>query len=290
MSVRSRFVLPSSPKPFNIDPMASSSSPPGPLRDADGRAARIGRRLLLAGVGGSLLALPKRAPAFGEEGAFNPRIMLTGGASWEGVRTTAPGRWSDEVVRRTSAPGRLRPTIVQADEPQLLAEPFAVWGRATEVEPLTSREVSGLRQFFAMGGVLFVDDFEPGSGAFGKSARRELARVLPEQAPIPIGPENVVFRSFYLLKRATGRADGPAQLEAIVRAGAVQVVFSSHDVLGALARDTGGTNSLEVSGGERQREQAIRLAVNVALYVLCSNYKDDQVHAEHIMRRRGTAK
>lgn len=238
-----------------------------------------------------MLAAPKRAPAFGEEGAFNPRIVLTGGASWEGVRTTAPARWSDEVVRRTSAPGRLRPTIVQADEPQLLAEPFAIWGGGSDVASLTSREVTGFRQFFAMGGILFVDDFEPEQGSFGKSARRELARVLPEQAPIPIGPENVVFRSFYLLKRAAGRVEGPAQLEAVVRAGAVQVIFSSHDVLGALARDGGGTNSMDVSpGGDRQRELAIRLAVNVALYVLCSNYKDDQVHAEHIMRRRGGGK
>ena len=94
-----------------------------------------------------------------------------------------------------------------------------------------------------------------------------------------------------LLKRAQGRTSAPDQLEAIVRAGAVQAIFSAHDVLGALARDQGGTNSLEVSpGGEPQREQAIRLAVNVALYVLCSNYKDDQVHAEHIMRRRGGPK
>ena len=39
-------------------------------------------------------------------------------------------------------------------------------------------------------------------------------------------------------------------------------------------------------GGEIQREYAIRLAVNIAMYVLCSNYKDDQVHAPFLMRRR----
>ena len=43
-------------------------------------------------------------------------------------------------------------------------------------------------------------------------------------------------------------------------------------------------------GSEAQREEAVRLAVNVAMYVLCSNYKDDQVHAEHLMRRRGSAR
>jgi hypothetical protein len=41
-----------------------------------------------------------------------------------------------------------------------------------------------------------------------------------------------------------------------------------------------------VPGGEIQRERAIRLAVNIAMYVLCSNYKDDQVHAPFLMRRR----
>jgi hypothetical protein len=66
-------------------------------------------------------------------------------------------------------------------------------------------------------------------------------------------------------------------------------VYSSHDLLGALATDAEGTASLEVvPGGEAQREKAIRLAVNLAMYVTCSTYKDDQVHAEHIMRRRGS--
>jgi hypothetical protein len=31
----------------------------------------------------------------------------------------------------------------------------------------------------------------------------------------------------------------------------------------------------------------MRLAVNLAMYVLCLDYKDDQVHAEELMRRRG---
>lgn len=250
-------------------------------------ARSLPRRALLTAAASASLA-PGSAFAFGEEGAFNPRILLTGDAKWEGVRTTAPSRWSDEVVRRTSAPGRLRPTLVHADARELLAEPFVIWGGSADVPALTSREVAGLKQFFAMGGILFVDDFDPDKGAFGKAARREIARALPEQAPIALGTENVLFRSFYLLKRAVGRVEGPAKLEGIVRAGAVQVVFTKHDVLGALARDTGGTDSLEVTpGGDKQREQAIRLAVNVALYVLCSNYKDDQVHSEHIMRRRG---
>ena len=252
------------------------------------------RRAMLQLCAGALVlgAGAEEAHAFGEEGAFHARILLTGNARWEGVRVSAPERWAAEVERRTSAPARRSPTTVRAVDSALLAEPFAVWGGEADVPPLTAREIAGLRRFLALGGVLLVDDFAPageggGGGAFSRTARREIARVLPEGSPIPIGTENVVFRSFYLLRRAVGRVEGPAKLDAIVRAGNVQVIFSSHDLLGALARGPTGLQPLSVlPGGEMQRERAVRLAVNIAMYVLCSNYKDDQVHAPFLMRRR----
>jgi hypothetical protein len=173
----------------------------------------------------------------------------------------------------------------------LLAEPFAIWTGGADVPPLTPREVSNLRRYLNLGGILFVDDQEPRGGAFGRAARRELARVVPEQTPISIGPENVVFRSFYLLRRAAGRVAGPPKLEAVVRGGSVQILLTQHDLLGALSTGAGGVPTMTIDGGgEADREAATRLAVNVAMYVLCSNYKDDQVHAEHLMRRRGSGR
>jgi hypothetical protein len=240
-----------------------------------------------------VLGMPSPVRGFGEEGAFHPRILLTGNARWEGVRTTAPARFARELVQRTSAPARLTPGTVRADDPALLAEPFALWGGSGDVPPLTEREVSGLKRFIALGGVILVDDFGPsggegaGFGTFGRAAKRELARVLPEGSPIAIGTENVVFKSFYLLRRAVGRVEGPPKLEAIIRGGLPQVIFSSHDLMGALARSPSGDSPIAVTpGGEAQREKAVRLAVNIAMYVLCSNYKDDQVHAPFLMRRR----
>jgi hypothetical protein len=252
---------------------------------------RVGRRtavsMLSLVAAGLVCGSSRPALAFGEEGAFNPRVLLTGNARWEGVRTTAPGRWSKELADRTSAPAKLGPGTVRADEPALLAEPFALWGGDAAVPGLTDREVGGLKRFIALGGVLLVDDFAPENGAFLRSVKRELARVLPEGSPIPIGDENVIFRSFYLLRRAEGRIEGPAKLEAIIRAGLPQVIFSAHDLMGALARSPSGIQPIAVTpGGDRQREKAVRLAVNIAMYVLCSSYKDDQVHAPFLMRRR----
>jgi hypothetical protein len=83
---------------------------------------------------------------------------------------------------------------------------------------------------------------------------------------------------------------GPRTLDAIIRGGQTQVIFSSHDIGGALARGaTGAWENPVVPGADIQRERSIRLAVNIAMYVLCSNYMDDQVHAPFLMRRRAGA-
>jgi len=239
------------------------------------------------------LLLPRPARAFGEIGAFDPRALLAGGTTGP-ARASAGVRWSWELVQRTSAPARLKPTQVRADDPGIVDGPFLWWSGEQALTPLTPQEIAGLRRFFALGGILLVDDAGAGDdgrpSGFGRTAREQIARVLPDTSPISLGPDHVLFKSFYLLKRAEGRVAGPRTLEAVVRGGQAQVVFSSHDLGGALARGiTGAWEHPVVPGGDIQRERAIRLAVNIAMYVLCSNYKDDQVHAPFLMRRRAGA-
>jgi hypothetical protein len=238
----------------------------------------------------ALVGTSREAEAFGDEGAFHPRVLLTGASRWDGVRRTGPGRWSWELSRRTSAPAKLVPGTVRADASALLAEPFVIWSGEGPVAPLTFREVEGLRRFILTGGLLFVDDAAPETGVFGKEARREVSRVLEDAIVMPLPANHVVYHSFYLLDRPVGRIEGTKAMDGIVRGGLAQVIFSSHDLLGALARDGSGLSSLAVTpGGDQQRERAIRLAVNLAMYLLCSTYKDDQVHAPHLMRRRAGA-
>jgi len=239
---------------------------------------------------------PGDAFGFGQEGAFDPRVLTTSGRRWEGPRKLGPGRWSWELIRRTSAPARLVPGQVSADDPKLFAEPFAIWAGEEDVPPLSGPELSGLRRFIELGGVLLVDDSDPEGGAFGRAARREIARVIPEVPLVRLSgraaaggaPEHVVFKSYYLVDKPAGRVAGPVHLEALVRGREAQVLFLETDLLGALARRPEG--SWEFPLDADQREQAIRFAVNLAMYVLCSNYKDDQVHAQALMRRRSRAR
>lgn len=247
--------------------------------------------LVALGAGASLVGASDRAAAFGQDGAFNPRPLLVAGAKpFDKDRESALGRWSWELVRCTSAPGRLVIRSIAPDDPKLWNEPFAVWFGSEAVAPLAEAEIRGLRQFFDLGGVLFVDDNNPALGEFGKSARRELARVLPEAPVVPTPPGHVLYKSYYLIPRAVGRVEGPERLHMMRRGRQVSVLFSDHDLLGALARD-GETWALPMQSPDPlARTLAVRFAVNIAMFVLCLDYKDDQVHAEELMRRRGRSR
>jgi len=253
------------------------------------REFRVDRRAFLATTAGVATSLATRSAwSFGDDGAFEPKILSAGGVSGA-ARTTAPARWSAEVEKRTSAPARRTPRVVKATEAALLDGPFAYWSGTGGISSLTSPEIAGLRQFLALGGLLVVDDAEPDVGQFGKDARRELARVLPDASPIAIPVDHVLYRTFYLLKpaRPYGRKAGTASADGIVRAGQLRVIFLAHDLGGALARNALGTWEMTVEpDGDVQRERAIRFAVNIALYALTTNYKDDAVHVPFLMKRK----
>jgi hypothetical protein len=236
-------------------------------------------------------AASRGALAFGDVGAFNPRLIVAGGKRVLAPRSNAASAWSMELINRTSAPARLVPREVPLDKPELCSEPFAVWAGEGDVGGLTSAERRGLGKFIRLGGVLVVDDSNPRDGSFGRSVRRELARILPESPPVRLDASHVIYKTFYIVERPVGRVLGPPTIDAIVRGKNAQVLFLAHDLLGALARsDSGGYSLATEPAGYDQRQNAIRFAVNIAMYVLCSDYKDDQVHAPFLMRRRAQAR
>jgi len=204
----------------------------------------------------------------------------------DSARAEAAARWAWELVRRTSAPARIVTTFVAPDQQELLTEPFVIWAGKEELPPLARSEVRGLRQFLKLGGVMVVDDADPAGGAFTQSVKRELRRVLPESPVVKLDASHVIFKTYYIIDRPVGRELGPPRVEAVVRGKNAQVLLLKHDLLGALARREGAWALPVEPGGEQQRQYAIRLAVNLAMYVLCSDYKDDQVHAPWLMRRR----
>jgi hypothetical protein len=227
-----------------------------------------------------------RAHAIGALGTVDVRGVEYGGGALA-PRPTAAQRLAWEVRQRTSVETRLEPSKVRLDDPHVFDEPLLYFTGDRAFPPLSENEVAGLKRFVEFGGFVLIDDAAPEQSGFDGSIRRELARAFGNGALVRLPETHTVFRSFYLLDRPVGRVQGPEYLEAVMNAGRAAVVYSRHDLGGAWDRDNLGNYLHPVEpGGENQREMAMRLGVNLVLYALCLDYKDDQVHAPFIMRRR----
>jgi hypothetical protein len=250
--------------------------------------APLSRRSFLASLAAGLAgaALPARAAdgvasspvAIGQvqhEGRWNPRPSALKRLGWE-------------LARRTAIETTPEPVAVRLEVPGLHRFPFLYLTGDGALPPLSDPARAALRRHLQFGGLLLVDaaDGSDGSG-FDATVRRELARVLPSAplAPVPAG--HVLYKTFYLLDRQGGRVASKPWLEAQSLDGRLAVIYSQNDLGGAWARsDLGDWEYPCTPGGEPQREIAIRLGVNLAMYALCTDYKDDAVHLPFIMKRR----
>jgi hypothetical protein len=247
---------------------------------------RCSRRALLRAAVASALALPARSLAFGDAARLTFALLRTNGR-WD-PRPDALPRLAWEVSKRTSIETTPLTKALSPGDPELFHFPFAVIASDAAIPPLADAEVSALRRYLSYGGFLLVDDSSAQSGGvFEQSARDLLGRVIPSGKLQRVPREHVLYKSFYLLDGPTGRSAASPDVLGIEIGGRLAVLYSPNDLLGALARDAMGTWEFEVMpGGEGQRERAIRLGVNLAMYALCLDYKEDQVHIPFIMKRR----
>ncbi|MFT3922354.1 MAG: DUF4159 domain-containing protein [Myxococcales bacterium] len=267
---------------------AELSSQPSSLARSQRRARTVLGVVLaclavLAGVG----PWPSEVAALGPGEGIDVRRVRVGGFD-EDPRPKAAQRIAWEVRKRTSIETALEPSVTRFDDPSVFRTPFLYWASDRAFEPMSEKEITGLRRFVEYGGFILIDNASPESSGFDASVRRDLARAFPGERLTRLNPQHTIFRSFYLIDRPVGRVAEPDYLEVITHAGRAAVVYSRHDLGGAWARDENGDAAYAITpGGLAQREQAIRLGVNLVMYALCLDYKDDQVHAPFILRRRG---
>jgi hypothetical protein len=233
----------------------------------------------------SALGISSRSLAFGDAVSFEPKVVLAGGVT-QAPYPSALTTWVSEVDHRTNCPVRRAPRSISVADSALFDGPFVYWAGKKSVD-LSQQEVERLRTFFSLSGMMVVDDADPTNGAFTKSAKASLARVLPDFAPVSVPSDHVLYRTFYYLKPAKpyGRKDANAA-EALIRSGRIAVLFLPCDLGGALAKSGDDWQFSMTEEGPNSREMALRFAVNIALYALTTNYKDDAVHAPYLMKRR----
>ena len=110
---------------------------------------------------------------------------------------------------------------------------------------------------------------------------------------MPVPPDHVLTKSFYLMQEFPGRWAGGTALGRADRATA-SMTASPPSSSAATTTPAPGRSTIRaaplhavVPGGEPQREQAFRFGVNLVMYALTGNYKTDQVHVPAILERLG---
>ncbi|MBL4853910.1 MAG: DUF4159 domain-containing protein [Robiginitomaculum sp.] len=205
-----------------------------------------------------------------------------------------------ELDRRTTIePKSVRGVNIETDE--LAYYPFLYWPVLRDTKPLSPKAADKLNKFMAGGGILVLDTQDQDrKRLFSNEVHPGLAQ-LSENLDIPRltapitspGKSHVLTKSFYLINSFPGRwSDGKLWVEAgksgAARDGVTSVIVGANDWAAAWGKDERG-RTLTVIENEipRQREMAIRFGVNLTMYSMSGNYKDDMVHAAKIIERLG---
>ncbi len=217
---------------------------------------------------------------------FTPAHLRYPGGRWQEY-PTAMASFLDEVQKRTSIETARDAKPVEISSPEIFEHPFLYMSGRYEFEMPGSGAIGNLRRHLTYGGFLLIDD---GLGledeAFGGAVERLMRLVFPKNAFEALPREHAVFKSYYLLRTVGGRQSVSQDLLGIRVGMFTPVIFCRNDLGGAWARGPGGGWLEEcVPGGEAQRSAAFHLAVNVALYSMTGNYKQDLIHHPFIQRR-----
>jgi hypothetical protein len=266
--------------------------------------ARLGRSaaVLVLGVAAGLIAAPP-AQAQGGDDAF--ALKATTDTRLAYVRTGIPAvdevshaglTGLSRVLNRRTAIEASAPVGVRLGRDELAFFPLLYWPVTREQRALDGAAAAAVNIFLKNGGTILFDLRRPEAAAqvLGRpsSALQTLTRDIQIPALIPVSPDHVLTKAFYLMQDFPGRfAGGTLWIESAegrVNDGVSSVIIGANDWAGAWAIDEQGRPLFPaVPGGERQREMAFRFGVNLVMYALTGNYKTDQVHVPYILERLG---
>jgi hypothetical protein len=250
------------------------------------------RGFLAGGLVAALSLAARRARALGPGSKFKFGQLQLGGRGDLGPRPGALKRLAWEIEKRTSVDVQRDPVLVTPTSEALHETPFLYLSGEREVELPSGAGIEALRRFLTFGGFLMIDSAEGSTdGAFDGSVRKLVSAIFPTVGAAKglevIPSDHVIYKSFYLLDRPLGRLAIAPAMEGVFRDGRIVAAYVANDLGGAWARDDFGNYDFPCEpGGERQRELAFRMGVNLVMYALCLDYKADQVHVPFIMKRR----
>jgi hypothetical protein len=255
-----------------------------------------GALLLLAICGAAQAAPPDDEQIISAANQFHLAYVRTGIPEIDDESRDGLTGLANMLNRRTAVEAG-DPIGVDPDSDELVFYPVLYWPVVPGQTLPSAGAVQRLNRYLASGGMILFDTRNQGEGTplsdlQAQENLRRLAAGIAIPPLVPVPPDHVLTKSFYLMQEFPGRwADGRVWVEAAddrVNDGTSTVIVGSNDWAGAWALDGNGLPMYPVvPGGERQREMAYRFGINLVMYALTGNYKSDQVHVPAILERLG---
>jgi uncharacterized protein DUF4159/aerotolerance regulator-like protein len=234
--------------------------------------------------------------------------VVTGDATADETSRRGLNGLISQLVKRTAVdPGE--PVGVNIESDEIAFFPVLYWPVLPDAKALSPAVLARIDAYMKQGGMIIFDTKDYGQGMpTGYNLRGDgstpLQRMLgnldvPRLEPVP--DHHVLTKSFYLLRTFPGRFEGgsmwveaetPRDSDQGKQArrvdGVSPIIITSNDLASAWAIDDNGRPMYPVvPGGDRQREMAYRVGINIIMYVLTGNYKADLVHVPALLERLG---
>lgn len=264
-----------------------------------GRRARVAAVLLLVALAISSSAHADDAFVVQATSELRLAYVRTGDQEVDAVSRAGLLGLTATLNRRTAVE-TADPLAVDIEKDDLIFFPLLYWPVVSTQPPPSPQAVERINRYLDTGGTILFDtrdgnDQSPGPfGGAEASAQRLRHLIAGVKMPplVPIPPDHVLTKSFYLMHEFPGRWNvGTLWVEPVedrVNDGVSSVIVGGNDWAGAWAIDAQGRPAFAVvPGGEAQREMAMRFGVNLVMYTLTGNYKSDQVHVPAILERLG---
>ncbi len=177
--------------------------------------------------------------------------------------------------------------ILSLEDPKLFLSPMVILAGEEAPRNLTPKEIHILSDYIRAGGILWIEnDSGVAGGAFEEWTQSTLSQAFPQLSLQPVKPDNILFKTFFLMREAGGlRSENPG-LEELDYNGRIAVIYDRNDLLGVWEEDALGHPLYPaIPGGERQRELGQRLTLNIILYALTGDYKADAVHQPYLIEK-----
>ncbi len=256
--------------------------------------------LLLITVGGNS-AFAAEDSALKYANGFYLAYIETGDSTLDNITHKGLESLSSALSMRTS----VEPAGVARLNPEsdtLAFFPIIFWPVDAGQKSYSYKAMKNIQSYLDHGGTIVFDTRDQNRSTRSmintenaKTLRQITASLdIPPIEPIP--DDHVLGRTFYLLEEFPGRYNsGTLWVERVSTGGrdnVSSVIIGSNDWIGSWADSYDQQNTNRYAGesgnsARRQQEMSLRFGINLIMYALTGNYKADQVHIEHILRRLG---